>query len=895
LQGWCKFQESEDKTIALWNFWPTAASIIFRFSTGFSPTPISKMRIMIKGGVWKNTEDEILKAAVMKYGKNQWARISSLLVRKSAKQCKARWYEWLDPSIKKTEWTREEEEKLLHLAKLMPTQWRTIAPIVGRTAAQCLEHYEKLLDAAQDKGDMDPNDDPRRLRPGEIDPNPETKPARPDPVDMDEDEKEMLSEARARLANTKGKKAKRKAREKQLEEARRLAALQKRRELKAAGIGLPNRKRKTHMLDLNLEIPFEKKPPPGFFATDGEIVPVADVNFVNVTLDRLEGKRRDDEETKNRKLDAKKQKIRADFDLPAQLVQINKMNDPEQLRKRTKLALPAPQISDRELEEIVKLGSSGQLISEDGSSGAGPSGSRSGATKALLSNYGSATPTPLFATRTPRTPAGGDTILMEAQNLVALTNSVTPLMGGENTPLHPSSFEGATPKRMDIQTPNPLATPLRTPSGMLALPAPGSGSTPGRGPGGTPSRATPLRDELKINDSMSAIDEAALSEKRRMAMLRKQLAEGLDRLPAPTNEYEVAYVAPKEKEEDDLEAAKAEEDASDALARAEREKAQREEAALKQRSQALQRNLPRPVNINRSILRDGPSIDSLPPLQQADELIKSEMLVLLDYDAAKFPLSQRPSKTNGQFPDLEYFSPDELQKASEVLETEAELVRLSLGHKDDSGAGSAFEKAWEETEAELVYLPSQQKFGRAATSSKQDRIDGLRQQWENLRAMMEREAKRAMKLEQKMQVLLGGYEKRSDSLAKQMDDARNSWIQTSIEDEVFRQLHINEQQAAPARAQRLKDEIKKQMEREGQLQQKYAFLLSQREELTTQPPAPSPAPAQAPFPVSASAPVPVPVPVQVSSAVPVSPPPPIPSVTSSQVPSDPELGKEALP
>lgn len=56
---------------------------------------------MIKGGVWKNTEDEILKAAVMKYGKNQWARISSLLVRKSAKQCKARWYEWLDPSIKK--------------------------------------------------------------------------------------------------------------------------------------------------------------------------------------------------------------------------------------------------------------------------------------------------------------------------------------------------------------------------------------------------------------------------------------------------------------------------------------------------------------------------------------------------------------------------------------------------------------------------------------------------------------------------------------------------------------------------------------------------------------------------------------------------------------------------
>ena len=220
------------------------------------------MRIMIKGGVWKNTEDEILKAAIMKYGKNQWARVASLLARKSAKQCKARWYEWLDPSIRKTEWTRQEDEKLLHLAKMMPTQWRTIAPIVGRTAAQCLERYEKLLDQAQPKDESyDPMDDPRRLRPGEIDPNPESKPARPDPVDMDEDEKEMLSEARARLANTRGKKAKRKAREKQLHDAKRLTALQKRREMKAAGLfdGKKRYKKKSKELDYNAEIPFEKK------------------------------------------------------------------------------------------------------------------------------------------------------------------------------------------------------------------------------------------------------------------------------------------------------------------------------------------------------------------------------------------------------------------------------------------------------------------------------------------------------------------------------------------------------------------------------------------------------------------------------------------------------------
>ena len=136
-------------------------------------------------------EDEILKASVSKYGLNQWARVSSLLARKTPKQCKARWNEWLDPSIKKIEWSKEEDEKLLHLAKILPTQWRTIAPIVGRTANQCLERYQKLLDEAEQRessglGLAGPGgeaqapsaDDVRRLRPGEVDPDPETKPAR---------------------------------------------------------------------------------------------------------------------------------------------------------------------------------------------------------------------------------------------------------------------------------------------------------------------------------------------------------------------------------------------------------------------------------------------------------------------------------------------------------------------------------------------------------------------------------------------------------------------------------------------------------------------------------------------------------------------------------------------
>uniref|UniRef100_A0AC35FM04 Uncharacterized protein n=1 Tax=Panagrolaimus sp. PS1159 TaxID=55785 RepID=A0AC35FM04_9BILA len=316
------------------------------------------VRVIIKGGVWKNTEDEILKAAIMKYGKNQWSRIASLLHRKSAKQCKARWYEWLDPRIKKTEWSREEDEKLLHLAKIMPTQWRTIAPIVGRTATQCLERYEQLLDEAQRRAEgLEEGEalrEAKKLKPGEVDPTPETKPARPDPIDMDEDELEMLSEARARLANTQGKKAKRKAREKQLAEARRLASLQKRRELRAAGIYAGNglyRMMKKGIIDYNLEIPFEKPVPAGFHD------PVED-EYDKSAVTRQTEKRRDQIEAEERRKDKKKiTKRRADDNPESIFAQ-------KQEHKRSKLVLPEPQVSDKELEDIVKIGQTSDSIRE---------------------------------------------------------------------------------------------------------------------------------------------------------------------------------------------------------------------------------------------------------------------------------------------------------------------------------------------------------------------------------------------------------------------------------------------------------------------------------------------------------------------------------------------------
>jgi pre-mRNA-splicing factor CDC5/CEF1 len=659
-------------------------------------------RVYIKGGVWTNTEDEILKAAVMKYGKNQWSRIASLLHKKSSKQVKARWHEWLDPSIKKTEWSRDEEEMLLHLAKLMPCQWRTIAPIIGRTPAQCLEHYEMLLDKAQQKEGESSEDDPRKLRPGEIDPNPETKPARPDPIDMDEDQKEMLAEARARLANTQGKKAKRKAREKQIEEARRLASMQKRRELLAAGmrVRMHHRKRGRGLNYSSDEIPFEKKPAPGFYDTTEENVDKIPISFKGLRRQDLDEESRDKKEAMERKKDKQKQKKRKETDLPSDIL---KMQQGELAKKRSKLVLPAPQISDAELEEVVKLGSSSEttrLAVTDGEEG-------DTATAGLLADY-SVTPAPqLLGSRTPRTPATQDIILQEAQTLLALTTSDTPLKAssGSETPALDvdlkSGFEGITPQRKVVQTPNEvLGTPFRTPGRV-------EGATPKGGMAGvamTPG-GTPFRDQLNINTEDQLFDDEKMSARRQQGLIRHQLRAGLSSLPAPKNDFEIVLPGDEEMEEEGEQNAREGyvEDAGDVAERIARLKREEEERERKRRSQAVQRSLPRPSDISTSLQKGGQHVDPKhKAVVEAEELVKEEMILMLRHDLVHHPTptatknksAQAARKKELELNPLEKFTDEELAKAREMLDDEVEVVKTAMGHGELSE--EAYTQVWEE-------------------------------------------------------------------------------------------------------------------------------------------------------------------------------------------------------
>ncbi|GKB09687.1 cell division cycle 5-like protein [Tanacetum coccineum] len=583
------------------------------------------MRIMIKGGVWKNTEDEILKAAVMKYGKNQWARISSLLVRKSAKQCKARWYEWLDPSIKKG-WLGKLAELVMGISQLR-------YPVVIAYQTNSVFSVDIRL---------------RRTRA--------------------EDEQASTPTCKA-YADT----------------MRTIAPI-KRRELKAAGIDNRHRKRKGKGIDYNAEIPFEKRPPPCFYDVTDESSIVEQPKFPT-TIEELEGERRADKEARLRKQDVARNKIAQRQDAPAAILQANKMNDPETVRKRPKMNLPTPQIPDYELQHIAKFGL--PALSEQLSEG-------SGATRALLADY---TQTPRHGMTPIRTPAGKqDAIMMEAENQARLRLSQTPLLGGDNPDLHPSDFSGVTPKKKDIQTPNLMLTPsvMSTPGASGLTPRIGMTPRDGQSFGVTP-KGTPIRDELHINEEMEMRDSAKL-ERARQADMRRNLRSGLTGLPQPKNEYLITVQPVPEDDEEPEE--KMEEDMSDRIAQEKAEEEAKLQALLKKRSKVLQRELPRsPIGsldlIKKSLIKaDEDKSYFVPPtlIEQADEMISKELLSLLEHDNTKYPLDEKLEKEKKkgnkrgksvQDPVIEEFDEDELKEADQLIKEEAKVLRVAMGHEDE--------------------------------------------------------------------------------------------------------------------------------------------------------------------------------------------------------------------
>eukprot|EP00249_Psilotum_nudum_P024573 c29226_g1_i2 orf=382-2736(-) len=103
----------------------------------------------IMRGAWTHEEDKQLCAAVELYGERDWQTVASGLEGRTGSQCCNRWYKNLHPARQKSgRWDIEEDKRLRWAVSIYgPRMWRLIAGhVIGRTEVQCRERWCNVLD-----------------------------------------------------------------------------------------------------------------------------------------------------------------------------------------------------------------------------------------------------------------------------------------------------------------------------------------------------------------------------------------------------------------------------------------------------------------------------------------------------------------------------------------------------------------------------------------------------------------------------------------------------------------------------------------------------------------------------------------------------------------------------
>ena len=96
---------------------------------------------------WSEEEDKLMKQLVNKYGTSNWTLISSKMGKsRNGKQCRERWYNQLNPSMKKNNWTTKEENILFSKHMQLGNKWADIASFLpGRTLTDIKNHFYSKL------------------------------------------------------------------------------------------------------------------------------------------------------------------------------------------------------------------------------------------------------------------------------------------------------------------------------------------------------------------------------------------------------------------------------------------------------------------------------------------------------------------------------------------------------------------------------------------------------------------------------------------------------------------------------------------------------------------------------------------------------------------------------
>ncbi|KAK3194860.1 hypothetical protein Dsin_026170 [Dipteronia sinensis] len=85
-------------------------------------------------GPWSKEEDDLLVELVREQGNKKWSEISKRFPGRIGKQCRERWHNHLNPEIKRSAWTEEEETTLIKLHEKYGNKWAEISKFLpGRT------------------------------------------------------------------------------------------------------------------------------------------------------------------------------------------------------------------------------------------------------------------------------------------------------------------------------------------------------------------------------------------------------------------------------------------------------------------------------------------------------------------------------------------------------------------------------------------------------------------------------------------------------------------------------------------------------------------------------------------------------------------------------------------
>lgn len=85
-------------------------------------------------GQFSAEEDQLIIDFVETHGIHAWPKVTSVLPNRTAKQCRERWFNNLDPSVTKDPWTPEEDQQIFELYQEYGPKWSQIARLIpGRT------------------------------------------------------------------------------------------------------------------------------------------------------------------------------------------------------------------------------------------------------------------------------------------------------------------------------------------------------------------------------------------------------------------------------------------------------------------------------------------------------------------------------------------------------------------------------------------------------------------------------------------------------------------------------------------------------------------------------------------------------------------------------------------